>query len=300
MSEAIREQDHEAYYVPHDSVWPIVAVSAVAGIAVGLGAYLNGAGWGPYLTIIGIGLLIFMMFGWFGDMIKESLTGMNSQQMDRTYRWGMGWFIFSEIMFFAGFFGALYYMRNFSIFWLSGGDPATAELATQTFGAYAGGWPSNGPAELGGDMGIMDPWHLPLINTLLLLTSGITLTWAHHQLHARHEGKEPHQGKLVAGLAATVALGLIFLCFQVYEYIHAMDALNIKLGSGAYGSTFYMLTGFHGMHVTLGTIMLIVITLRAAKGHFQQGPLFGFESVAWYWHFVDVVWVMLFFFVYIL
>jgi cytochrome c oxidase subunit 3 len=155
-------------------------------------------------------------------------------------------------------------------------------------------WPTNGPGGVGGDFNTMGAWGIPALNTVLLLTSGVTITLAHWAL------KEQNQAKTVLWLAATVVLGIVFLGFQVYEYVHAYTDLNLTLGSGIYGSTFFMLTGFHGMHVTLGTVMLIVITLRAAKGHFSPEKHFAFEGVAWYWHFVDVVWLGLFIFVYVL
>jgi len=204
----------------------------------------------------------------------------------------MMWFIFSEIMFFAAFFGALFYAREFSLPWLSGdGDGAlTNQFLWEGFTA---GWPSAGPAELGGSFQTIPAWGLPLINTLILLASGVTITIAHHAL------KAGHRRSLLVWLGATVLLGTIFLYYQGVEYVHAYQDLNLTLGSGIYGSTFFMLTGFHGMHVFLGTLMLAIIWLRCLKGHFSKDHHFGFEAVAWYWHFVDVVWLGLFLFVYV-
>jgi cytochrome c oxidase subunit 3 len=155
-------------------------------------------------------------------------------------------------------------------------------------------WPTNGPGAVGGDFEVIPAFGLPAINTVLLLTSGVTITIAHHALRA---GK---RGSLLFWLGATIALGAAFLFFQATEYHHAYTELNLTLGSGIYGSTFFMLTGFHGMHVTLGAIMLSVIWLRCLKGHFSKDHHFAFEAVAWYWHFVDVVWLGLFLFVYVL
>jgi cytochrome c oxidase subunit 3 len=208
-----------------------------------------------------------------------------------SFRLGMGWFIFSEVMFFAAFFGALFYARMFSVPWLggAGNNEMTGALLWPGFEAA---WPTNGPAEVGGPFETMGAWGIPAINTLILLSSGVTVTLAHWAL------KKSQRGALVGWLAATVALGALFLALQVYEYGHAYSELNLTLGSGIYGTTFFMLTGFHGLHVTLGAIMLLVILLRSMKGHFTAEHHFGFEAVAWYWHFVDVVWLGLFVFVY--
>ena len=243
------------------------------------------------LLLLGLALVAFMMFGWFGTVINESLKGMYNEQVDRSFRQGMMWFIFSEVMFFAAFFGALFYARVLSVPWLMGADFSTHEYLWKGFGEA---WPTNGPGNVGGDFQNMGAWGIPAINTLLLLTSGVTITLSHWALKAND------QKNTVLWLAATVALGATFLGFQVYEYVHAYHELNLTLGSGIYGSTFFMLTGFHGMHVTIGTIMLLVITLRAAKGHFSPDHHFAFEGVAWYWHFVDVVWLGLFIFVYVI
>ena len=159
---------------------------------------------------------------------------------------------------------------------------------------FASGWPSNGPGDIGGTFQTIPAWGLPLLNTLILLTSGVTVTIAHHAL------KAGHRKQLLVFLGLTVLLGATFLYFQAEEYIHAYTELNLTLGSGIYGSTFFMLTGFHGAHVTLGTIMLLVIWFRCLKGHFTGEDHFAFEAVAWYWHFVDVVWLGLFLFVYVL
>ncbi|MDY0022445.1 cytochrome c oxidase subunit 3, partial [Arenimonas caeni] len=216
-----------------------------------------------------------------------------NDKVDASFRMGMMWFIFSEVMFFAAFFCALFYVRQFALPWLSGeGDGAlTNQFIWQGFSA---GWPSNGPGEIGGAFQTIPAWGLPLVNTLLLLTSGVTLTIAHHAIKANQ------RGKLVFWLGATIVLGIIFMFVQGYEYYHAYAELGLTLGSGIYGSTFFMLTGFHGMHVFLGTVMLTVIWLRCLKGHFSPDHHFGFEAVAWYWHFVDVVWLGLFVFVYVL
>ncbi len=284
-------ETHGGYYVPHGSHWPIVGSIGLTTMLVGFATLLNGSTTGTTMMMLGAAIVIFMMFGWFGAVIKESLGGLYNTQVDRSFRWGMIWFIFSEVMFFAAFFGALFYARMFAVPWLAGEDVSTHALLWK---GYDGAWPTNGPANVGGDFNILDPWEIPALNTLLLLSSGVTITFAHWAL------KKSQRGATVLWLIATVALGATFLGFQVYEYGEAYTHYNLTLESGIYGSTFFMLTGFHGMHVTIGTIMLIVMTIRAALGHFTPERHFAFEAVAWYWHFVDVVWLGLFIFVYIL
>ena len=282
-----------SYYVPHGSHWPITGSIAVCSLVVGFSNILNGAIWGKYLMLIGAVILLVMLFGWFGDVIRESESGTYNKQVDTSFRWGMFWFIFSEVMFFAVFFGALYYTRNFSLPWL-GGEGTGAPTNNYLWPDFEAIWPltANGPGEVGGKFEPMAAWGLPAINTAILLTSGVTLTWAHHALKANH------RGQLIFGLFLTVALGAIFMLFQAIEYKEAYQHLGLTLGSGVYGSTFFMLTGFHGLHVTIGAIILFVILLRCIRGHFKPEHHFGFEAAAWYWHFVDVVWLGLFIFVY--
>ncbi|MFZ9254747.1 MAG: cytochrome c oxidase subunit 3, partial [Hylemonella sp.] len=211
---------------------------------------------------------------------------------DISFRWSMTWFIFSEVMFFGGFFSALWWVRVHSVPELGSLDNA---LLWPDFKAV---WPTVAAGMTASPAGViepfqtMGPWPLPTINTALLLTSGVTLTIAHHAL------RENNRGKTIAFMWLTVLLGLIFLFVQAYEYAHAYSDLNLKLTSGVYGSTFFMLTGFHGFHVFVGMLMLLFITLRLQKGHFTPERHFGFEGAAWYWHFVDVVWLGLYILVY--
>jgi cytochrome c oxidase subunit 3 len=273
------------YFVPEPSRWPIVGSVALLLMAAGAAIWFNGGGAGMYMVFAGLALLTYMMFGWFGNVVHESEGGQYNQRVDVSFRWGMSWFIFSEVMFFAAFFGALFYARNLSVPWL--GDLENKLL----WPGFNGAWPTAGPG-IDTHFTPMGAWGIPALNTALLLTSGATLTWAHHAL------RENKRGQLLLGLALTIALGVIFLGFQVYEYIHAYNDLNLKLTSGIFGSTFFMLTGFHGFHVTVGAIMLTVILFRCMRGHFKPEHHFGFEGVAWYWHFVDVVWLLLFVLVY--
>lgn len=285
--------DANIYYVPHHSPWPLVGSVGMFLTMLGAASLLNEAAWAPWVLYLGLGILVWMLLGWFGNVIAESVRGFYNRQVDTSFRMGMMWFIFSEVMFFAAFFGALFYSRALSVPWL-GGEGDGAATHALLWSGFDGAWPTNGPKQIGGPFELVSAFGLPLVNTLLLLSSGVTITIAHHALRAGR------RGALLFWLAATIVLGVVFLVCQGYEYYHAYHELNLTLGSGIYGSTFFMLTGFHGMHVTLGAIMLTVIWLRCAKGHFSRDNHFGFEAVAWYWHFVDVVWLALFLFVYVL
>ena len=282
-----------AYYVPHGTHWPILGSFGLFFTVGGAALWMNEFEPGKYVMVLGIACILSMMFGWFRTVIGESLSGIYNKQVDTSFRMGMMWFIFSEVMFFCAFFGALFYARTFSVPWLGGeGDGALTNFFL--WKDFAAAWPTNGPAQIGGLFQTMPAWGVPLLNTLILLTSGVTITIAHHALRAGN------RRQLLIWLGATVVLGALFLNFQAHEYIEAYTKLNLTLGSGVYGSTFFMLTGFHGLHVTLGAIMLSIIWLRCLKGHFTKNHHFAFEAVAWYWHFVDVVWLGLFIFVYVL
>ncbi|MEK9771555.1 MAG: cytochrome c oxidase subunit 3 [Nitrosomonadales bacterium] len=285
-------KDH--YYVPEGSKWPIVGSFALFTLFVGAALFMSGKMNGNIVLYAGVALVAYMFIGWFNDVIGESHAGKYNDQVDVSFRMGMGWFIFSEVMFFAAFFGALFYTRIFSVPWLGG---VGHETATHQFlwSAFEAAWPLNVSPDLEkfpAPKEVIPAFGVPAVNTLILLTSGVTVTFAHWAL------KKANRGALNLWLAATVLLGFIFVYFQAGEYGHAYHELNLKLSSGIYGSTFYLLTGFHGFHVTMGAIMLLVILLRCMKGHFSKKDHFAFEAVAWYWHFVDVVWLGLFIFVY--
>jgi cytochrome c oxidase subunit 3 len=291
MAQAHTAQDTGKYYIPHGSMWPAVGAAAFFITMAGVAMLLNDVPIWPWAIGIGLAAVAFMFVGWFGTVIAESERGLYNEGVDRSFRMGMMWFIFSEVMFFAAFFGALLYARQLSVPWL-GGEGTKFLTHTFVWEGYETAWPTNGPANVGGDFGTIPAFGLPAINTLILLTSGITVTIAHHALRAGN------RTLLKIFLAATFLLGFLFVGLQAEEYIHAYRDLNLTLGSGIYGSTFFMLTGFHGLHVTIGAIMLLVIWLRVMKGHFTPTNHFAFEGVAWYWHFVDVVWLGLFIFVY--
>ena len=292
---------HENYYVPAQSKWPIIATIGMLTTVYGVGTWFNdlkadrAESNGPLIFFVGGLILAYMLFGWFGNVIKESREGLYSPQMDRSFRWGMSWFIFSEVMFFAAFFGALFYIRFWAGPWLGGeGDKGVANMLWPNF-EYT--WPllnNPDPKLFPAPSGVISAWGLPLLNTILLVTSSFTVTFAHHAL------KKNNRKQLKIWLALTVLLGISFLFFQVEEYIHAYNELGLTLGSGIYGATFFMLTGFHGAHVTLGALILTVMLVRIWRGHFDADQHFGFEAASWYWHFVDVVWIGLFVFVYIL
>jgi cytochrome c oxidase subunit 3 len=287
----------EKYYVPHSSHWPIIASASFFTLLFGAVALLNH--WAPSLSgwvlLPGFALVVYMFIGWFGTVIGENQQGVYGLDVDRSFRMGMMWFIFSEVMFFAAFFGALFYARSLSVPWL-GGEGTKVMGNELLHPLFENAWPTNGPSKLGprdnGSFEIIPAFGLPALNTIILLSSGVTVTIAHHALRA---GK---RGILNVFLAATFILGFLFVYLQATEYHHAYTELGLTLGTGIYGSTFFMLTGFHGFHVTLGAIMLFCIWLRTLKGHFTPQRHFAFEAVAWYWHFVDVVWLGLFIFVY--
>ena len=284
----------QSYYVPAQSPWPIVGAIGLFLLASGAGMWAAGiAGiWGPVVFAAGTLVMTFMLFGWFGNVIDESHSGLYSEQMDRSFRQGMSWFIFSEVMFFGAFFGALFYARVLAVPWLggAGNNAMTHEVLWPEFNPV---WPL--VLTPGGiETTAMGWFGLPLVNTIILLSSSVTVHLAHLAL------LREQRARLKQWLGGTVLLGALFLGLQAWEYVHAYRDLGLRLDSGIYGNTFFLLTGFHGAHVTLGTLMLFIMWLRVNKGHFTPAQHFGFQASSWYWHFVDVVWLCLFVFVYIL
>jgi len=299
-------KDTPSYYVPEESKLPLFASIGLFVTVFGMANWMNGNAGGVQTFVAGLLMFCFVLYRWFAIVIDENIKGLNSMQLKRSYVWGMGWFIFSEVMFFAAFFGALFYMRQLALPWLSEGP--TSELLWNNF---KGEWPlmetpdmalNGDKAEVRGpDQNMSNPgignWFgwLPFWNTTVLLISSFTVHFAHTAL------KKDNKKMFNVWLGLTVALGIIFLFLQAEEYVHAYQDLGLTLNSGAYGTTFFLLTGFHGLHVTMGTFMLLVQWLRSViKGHFNHHDCFGFEASSWYWHFVDVVWLGLFIFVYIL
>ena len=286
-SHSVHTKEAPYYYVPASSSHPAQASVSLLVTMLGAASWVNGIELGKWAVLVGILSLITVLYFWFGDAISEEEAGLNSKRVDVSYRWSMSWFIFSEVMFFAAFFGALWYVRTVTTPWL--GDLDHRLLLWPNFVPT---WPNLGPAGVVPAFQTMSPFWLPTINTALLLSSGVTLTISHHAL------RENHRGKSEFWLFLTIVLGTIFVVCQAFEYYHAYHELNLKFTSGAYGSLFFMLTGFHGFHVIMGATMLTVMLIRMLKGHFTANNHFGFEGAAWYWHFVDVVWLGLYIFVY--
>lgn len=286
VSHAVQAPVTGSYFVPGPSFWPLLGGASMLLTMLGAAGWVNGQPWAPYANGLGIVCMLTVLYRWFGQAIGESEGGQYGNRIDASFRWSMSWFIFSEVMFFGAFFGALFYARVISLPELSSLD------ARFLWPDFAGKWPSVGPAGSIDSFTAMQPFPIPTINTALLLTSGVTLTIAHHAL--RHNERT----KTAIWLFLTVLLGATFLGFQIFEYGHAYSELNLKLTSGIYGSTFFMLTGFHGFHVTMGALMLSVVLFRVIRGDFKPDHHFGFEGAAWYWHFVDVVWLGLYVVVY--
>ena len=259
------------YHLVDPSPWPLVGAISALVLAVGAIMYMHEIDIG---IVLGIGCLMSIgtMIVWWRDVIKEAEhEGHHTTTVQLGLRYGMVLFIASEVMFFVAWFWAFFDASLFA-----------GEAIQEARVAHTGGhWPPDG-------VEVFNPWHLPLLNTIILLTSGTTVTWAHHAL------KEGKRGGLIWGLILTVVLGLLFTGVQAYEYGHAAFGFT----DGIYSSTFYMATGFHGAHVIIGSIFLIVCLGRALAGHFKPDHHFGFEAAAWYWHFVDVVWLFLFFAIY--
>lgn len=251
------------FHLVDPSIWPIFSSFAALVLAFGAVYYMHSKS--MWLLLIGLALTLYSMFMWFRDVVIEGeYKGDHTPVVQIGLRYGMTLFIMSEVMFFVAWFWAFFGASLYP-------DPS-----------IGGVWPPK-------DIVTLDPWHIPLVNTLILLLSGTTVTWAHHSL------LENDRKGLLTGLLLTVILGVIFTSFQAYEYIHA----DFKISSGIYGATFYMATGFHGFHVFVGTIFLAVCYFRAKAGHYKPDHHFGFEAAAWYWHFVDVVWLFLFASIYI-
>ncbi|MCB1828079.1 MAG: cytochrome c oxidase subunit 3 [Coxiellaceae bacterium] len=283
------------YYLPEPSHWPIIGSIGIFCFLTGFANWLHQNTIGPILFFLGAIIIAYMLFGWFGTVIKENQAGLlDNEQIERSFRWAMVWFIFSEVMFFGGFFGALFYARVLSVPWL-GGEGMHTITHVLLWPNFVATWPLHttpDPSQFTGPREVINTWGLPALNTLILLSSGVTITIAHWAM------LNDNRRMQIIGQLFTVLLGILFLCMQAVEYGEAYTEKGLKLSAGIYGTTFFMLTGFHAAHVTLGTIMLIVILYRIYRGHFTANHHFAFEAVSWYWHFVDVVWLILFVFVY--
>lgn len=284
----------KGYYLPSPSSWPLKASIALICTLVGAANWMHTVWFGSYLCLFGFIMILYTFYGWFGTVIHENREGvLQDKQVDRSFRWGMCWFIFSEVMFFGAFFGALFYVRVIAVPALAGSGSHFMSHVLLWPG-FQGTWPllKNPGSAFVGPQSVMEAWGIPALNTFILLTSGVTITIAHWALL-----KDKRKTMLIFQLC-TALLGVTFLIMQAHEYIIAYVEKGLTLGSGIYGTTFFMLTGFHGLHVTIGTIGLIVIFYRMCIRDFNSHNHFAFEAIAWYWHFVDVVWLLLFVFVY--
>jgi cytochrome c oxidase subunit III len=276
----------EIYFLPQPARWPIVGSAALLLMASGAAIWLNQGTVGPYVLTAGVAVLVYVLFGWFGAVVSESRRGLHDDQVEASFRIGTAWFIFSEVMVFAVLFAALFYIRMISVPGLASGD-----THAMLWPGFKGAWPASGPG-IKGTFSAMRAWGIPTLNTAVLLTSGVTVTLAHAALN------KAHRGRLAALLLVTIVLGLSFLRMQVSEYHHAYTALNLTLATGAYGATFFVLTGLHGVHVAIGSGFLIVMLARILRGDFTAKHHFAFLAATWYWHFVGVLWLILFVVVY--
>lgn len=284
----------QRYFLPQPSQWPILGSCGLFFMLIGVINIIHQHWYGHYFFMVGAILLTYMMYGWFSAVINESEQGLHSSQMDRSYRWAMAWFIVSEIAFFGIFFGALFYARHIAV-GILGGHFSNNFTHTELWPHFKAAWPllkNPNPELFHNPTQVIPAWGLPALNTLILLSSAVMVTWAQWGLQTHR------RWQINVGLLITLCLGILFLSCQAYEYTEAYTDFNLTLKSGIYGTTFFMLTGFHAAHVTIGLIMLTVIFIRCLKGHFRAEHHFGFEAVSWYWHFVDVVWLFLFVFVY--
>ena len=307
-----------SYYVPEQSKLPLASALGMGTMAFGAASWVIEGGTST-VFLIGTAIMAAVMYKWWSIVIEENTQGIVSDQLKYSYVLGMYWFIFSELMFFVCFFGSLFYVRVLVGPWLGGeaaigvfDDTATDAAianATHLWNEYDPTWPplitpdqtvnAEGAKFVGPQEAMSFPgWErlgswLPLYNTIVLISSSLTVDKAHHAL------KDGNRQAFIRWLGLTVFLGGVFLVLQAEEYVHAYKELGLTLDSGIYGTTFFLLTGFHGAHVTLGTIMLLISFLRGLKGHFNETDHFGFEAAAWYWHFVDVIWIGLFFIVYV-
>ena len=289
------KKNKKQYYFPGPTYWPMIGSIALFFLFLGAANWLHKNTAGIYLFFIGIIILFVMLFGWFGTVINENRTGLlASASIERSFRLGMIWFIFTEVMFFSVFFAALFYARFYSVPFL-GGAFQGASTHQLLWPHFQSSWPLLQTPDITHYKkihSVMETWGIPAINTFILLSSGVTITIAHWGIIKKNRAHS------IFFQALTIFLGIIFVMMQAHEYWTAYAIKSLRLESGIYGTTFFMLTGFHGLHVTIGATMLTVIWLRSVSGHFKPDHHFGFEAVAWYWHFVDVVWLGLFVFVY--
>jgi cytochrome c oxidase subunit 3 len=280
--------NHSKYYVPQPARWPIEASVALLFMASGAALWLNEGAKGPWILATGVAILAYVLLRWFGTLISEGRRGLYDDQVQRSLRVGMAWFIFSEVVVFGALFAALFYIRAISV-----PDLASGETHALLWPAFKGGWPASGPA-IEGTFSPMKALGIPLLNTIMLLISGAAVTLADKALD------RGQRGRVIALLTLTVLVGVLFLRNQASEYHNAYSALHLTLASGAYGQTFFILTGLHGLHVAIGTAFMMVMLGRTLGGDFTAKDHLALQAASWYWHFVGVVWLILYVLVYLL
>ncbi len=277
----------QTYYLPQPTPWPILGCVALPTMAIGAAAWVNHVSQGAYVLAAGVLLLLVMLIGWFGTVIRESDCRLYNGQVNTSLRQGMAWFIFTEAIIFGALFGALFYLRLYAVPHLASGETATL------WPGFRPGWPTAGP-DFSGSFTAMKAWGIAAINTVVLLSSGVVVSLANSAIA---------RGNLVRfkpALALVIVLGVIFLCLQTSEYYRAFTRLNLSFSTGPYGATFFFLTGLHGLHVAIGALFPSVVLIRTLRGQITQQHHFAFTAASWYWHFVDTVWVLLFIFVYVI
>jgi cytochrome c oxidase subunit 3 len=276
----------QTYFVPQPTLWPIVAAAALLFMAFGGALWLNAGARGPWVLAAGGAILAVVLFGWFGTLIIEGRRGAYDDQVERSFRVGMAWFIFSEVVVFATLFAALFYTRLVSV-----PDLASGETEALLWPGFKAGWPASGPG-VEATFSAMKALGIPALNTIMLLSSGAAVTLADRALN------RGQRGRLIALLAYTIVVGVLFLRNQASEYHNAYTALHLTLASGAYGQTFFILTGLHGLHVAIGTAFMTVMLGRSVRGDFTAKDHLALQAATWYWHFVGIVWLILYVLVY--
>lgn len=281
--------------VPESSKWPIVGAIGLFLIAIGIVNWIHQNSIGPWLFLLGACVMAFMLFGWFYDVVQENMTTLRHDRQTRiSYRWGMFWFIFAELMFFGVFFGALFYIRMFSVPWLAGeGSGRITHLLL--WPNFQNLWPVFAPPNPGlfsGPKTVFDPWQLPALNTIILICADAAMTWAYWAV------LKSSRWQLIVGQVLAIILSICFLLLQVHEYGVAYTQKGLMFNSGIYGSTFFMLTGVHATHVIVGIVIVLALLYRSIRGHFDKDHAFAIAATSWYYHFIDVLWIALFIFVY--
>lgn len=288
--------NHSESHIIENSWWPIIGSVALFFLAIGIVQWVHKSILGPILFFIGALIFAYMLFGWFSAVVKESQAGWyDDPQIVRSFRWGMFWFIFTEVAFFGSFFFAFFYARLVSVPTLGGAYSDSLMTHYLLWPNFQSIWPlikNPDPSQFVGAQSALRTWGIPALNTLILMTSDVIITWGYWELLRNH------RTRLIFAQVITMALAIVFIIFQIVEYGSAYTEHGLKLNSGIYGATFYMLTGVHGIHVLVGVVMVFVIMLRTIRNDFNAQNNFAVAALTWYWHFIDLLWLILFIFVY--